>query len=210
VSYQFNSAKKYGFSISPEDGRTVELGYERIDKSLGSDFNIMKYTADWHEYIKMPWQHHVLLARGFAGTSSGDVIPQRAFQLGGDNPGDTTIPVDDLAVYLRGYPINAFRGRNAALASLEYRFPITNIESGFGTAPIFLRRLHGAVFAEAGNAWDGSFRSSDFKRAIGGELRLDTTLVYYLPITFRLVVAEGLDEQGETVVYLSLWLPALF
>jgi WD40 repeat protein len=209
VSYQFNNAHQYAFSISPENGRTVQLGYEKLDRSLGSDFTVSKYTVDWHEYIDFPWEHHVLLARVFGGTSHGDVIPQRAFQLGGDNPGNTTIPVDDEVVYLRGYPLNAFRGQKAALAGLEYRFPVRNIESGYSTTPIFLRRIHGAVFAEAGNAWDGSFRSSDFKRAIGGELRLDTTLAYYLPITFRLVVAKGLDENGESVVYISLWLPAL-
>ncbi len=209
LSYLFNNAHQYAFSISPEGGRTVEIGYERLDRSLGSDFAVTKYTADWHEYIDFPWKHHVLLARVFGGTSEGDVIPQRAFQLGGDNPGNTTIPVDAEIVYLRGYPLNAFRGRKAALASLEYRFPVRNIESGFGTAPVFLRRLHGAVFAEAGNAWDGSFRSKDFKRSIGGELRLDTTLVYYLPITFRFVVAKGLDDKGESFAYVSLWLPAL-
>jgi hypothetical protein len=209
VSYLFNNAHQYDFSISPEGGRTVEIGYENFDKSLGSDFTLSKYTADWHEYISFPWKHHVLLARVFGGTSQGEVIPQRAFQLGGDNPGNTTIPVDTEIVYLRGYPVNAFRGRNAALVSLEYRFPIRNIESGFGTVPVFMRRLHGALFAEAGNAWDDSFRSSDFKRAIGGELRLDTTLAYYLPITFRFVVAKGLDDKGESFAYISLWLPTL-
>ena len=210
ASYLFNSAKQYGFSVSPEDGRTLELGYERFAKSLGGDFDITKYTADLHEYINFPWKHHVLLARAFGGTSAGDIIPQGAFQLGGDNPGDTTIPIDNGSVFLRGYPINSFRGSKAALASLEYRFPIKNIETGWSTAPVFFRRLHGAVFAEAGNAWNNAFRSSEFKRAIGTELRLDTDLAYYLPITFRIVLVKGLDDQGESLVYFSLWLPALF
>ncbi len=211
ASYLFNNAQKYGFSISPENGRTVELGYERFDRSLGSDFNVTKYTADWHEFIDFPWKHHVLQARAFYGTSSGDVIPQGAFQLGGDNPGDSTIPVDSESIYLRGYPINAFRGKKAALASLEYRFPIMDIESGWSNKPIFLRRLHGAVFAEEGEAWNDKFHDSDFKRSIGAELRLDTDLSYtLLPITFRLVVAKGLDKYRESLIYISLWMPALF
>ncbi len=212
VSYLFNSARKYGFSISPEDGRTVELGYEQFDRSLDSDFTLKKYTADWHEYIDFPWKHHVLLARGFAGTSSGDVIPQRAFQLGGDNPGDSTIPVESEAVFLRGYPINAFRGRNAALASLEYRFPIKDVESGWSSTPVFFRRLHGAVFAETGNAWDRTFYERDLKSSVGAEARFDVDLAYQLPVTLRLVYAEGLDKKkkGESLVYISLWMPALF
>jgi outer membrane protein assembly factor BamA len=210
VSYKFNNAKQYGFSISPEGGRTIEFGYEQLDKSLGSGFEVKKYTADWHEYINFPWPHHVLLARGFAGTSTGDVVPQRAFQLGGDNPGDITIPVDQEAVYLRGYPANEFRGQKAALASLEYRFPIANIEAGIGDAPIFLRRIHGAVFAESGNAWDEGFHIREFKSAVGAEGRLDLYFAYFVPFTLRVGLAKGLDEKRETMVIFSLWAPALF
>ena len=65
----------------------------------------------------------MLLARAFVGTSTGGVVPQRAFQLGGDSLGDITISLDDEGVYLRGYPVNVLRGQKAALASLEYRFP---------------------------------------------------------------------------------------
>ena len=210
LAYIFNSARRYDFSISPEQGRTIELGYERFDKSLGSDFESNKYTADWHEYINFPWKHQVLLARVFAGSSTGETIPQGAFQLGGDNPGDITLSIDDTAVYLRGYPANSFRGQKAGLVSLEYRFPIVNIERGSGTIPFFSRRLHGAVFAEAGNAWDGPFHSSDLKRSVGAEARLDIYLSYFLPITFRLGIAEGLDEKGETQIIFGLWVPVLF
>ncbi len=111
----------------------------------------------------------------------------------------------------RGYPENAFRGRKAGLASLEYRFPLDNIERGGGQTPFFLRRLHGAVFAEAGNAWDGEYRSSELKRAVGAELRLDMSVAYNLPVTLRLVLAKGLDEKGESRAGLSgLWMPSLF
>jgi len=209
MSYKFNSAQQYGFSISPEHGRTIELGYERLDPSLGSDFMVNKYTGDWHEYINFPWPHHVLLARGFVGVSTGDMIPQRAFQLGGDNPGDITIPVVDQDVFLRGYPPNEFRGRNAGLASLEYRLPIKNIEAGIGDAPIFFRRLHGAFFVEAGNAWDGRFNFSDFKSSVGAEVRLDVYFGYRVPLTLRIGIAQGLSDKGETMIILGLWGPAL-
>jgi outer membrane protein assembly factor BamA len=211
ASYLYNNAKQYGNSISPESGRTIELGYEQLDREFGSDFNVKKYTADWHEYVNFPWKHHVLLARAFAGTSSGDVIPQRAFQLGGDNPGDITITVDEEAVFLRGYQVNEFRGRKAALAGLEYRFPVRDIQSGAGpNAPLYLRRLHGAVFAESGNAWDDALRIKDFKSSVGAEARLDMYLAYYLPITFRIGLARGLDEARETFLIFSFWAPALF
>ena len=210
LGYIYNSSRRYNFSISPEQGRTIELGYERLDKSLGSDFELNKYTVDWHEYIDFPLPHHVLLTRFFVGTSTGRKLPQRAFSLGGDNPGDITLSIDDQDVFLRGYPPNEFRGQNAALVSFEYRFPIENLERGDGQAPIFLRRVHGAVFAEAGNAWDGTFHGSDLKRAVGAEARMDMDLAYRLPITLRVGIARGLDEKKETMIILGLWVPVLY
>jgi outer membrane protein assembly factor BamA len=208
AQYLFNNAKQYGFSISPEDGRTIELGYERLTKALGSDFEVQKYTADWHEYITLPWlKHHVLLARGFYGISQGDVLAQRAFQLGGDNPGDFTIPIDQESVYLRGYEVNEYRGRNAALASLEYRFPIWNVERGISNIPVFLRRFHGALFGEAGDAWDDSLHIKNVKSAVGLEARADMNLAYYLPVTFRIGVAQALDGERDTRFIFNIWTP---
>ncbi len=214
ASYLFNNAKRYNFSISPEQGRTIELGYERFDKSVGSDLEFNKYTADWHEFINFPWPHHVLQVRAFAGASTGQDLrqfPQGAFQLGGDMPGDVTFSITDREIYLRGYPVDEFRGRKAGLLSLEYRMPLVNIEQGGGQRPIFLRRLHGAVFAEAGNAWnDEAFRARDAKRSVGGELRLDMDFAYgLLPLTLRLGVARGLDEEGVWQLIFNAWMPLL-
>lgn len=208
VDYLFNNAKKYGYSISPEDGRNIELGYEQVDKKIGSDFNLKKYSIDWHEYIDFPFQHHVLLLRGYAGKSSGDVIAQRAFQLGGVG-GDMTINIEDNKVYLRGYPANKYRGQKAGLATMEYRFPIKNIEWGGGNTPFFFKCVHGAVFAEAGNAWDDVFKRNDLKRSVGAEASLDMTLSYFLPITVRMGLYKALDDQREKTMIISIW-AALF
>ena len=205
ISYRFNNAKTYGYSISPEDGRNIEVGYEQLDKKIGSDFDLKKYSLDWHEYIDLPYQHQVLLLRGYVGKSSGDIIAQRAYQLGGDLPGNMTISIDDSNVYLRGYAINQYRGQNVGLASMEYRFPLQNIELGDGNRPIFFKRLHGAVFAEAGNAWDNVFDRKDVKRSVGAEARMDMTLGYFLPTTLRLGFFKTLDDQRDGMVSISIW-----
>jgi Tol biopolymer transport system component len=207
LSYQYNSARRYAFSISPEEGRAVRTGVERFDETLGSDFEFTKYTADWHEYLNLPWKHHVVLLRGFGGTSTGAAPPQGAYQLGGDNPGDITLSLDDRTVTLRGYPENVLRGQRAVLGSLEYRFPVTNLEKGYDTSVFFYRRFHGALFFEAGNAWNGQYRSSDLRRSVGAEARLDMTLAYFLPLTVRFVLAKGLDTDGEGQAYFGLWVP---
>jgi len=207
LSYLYNSSRRYAFSISPEQGRTFEVGAERFDRSLGSDFEFTKYSADWHEYLNLPWKHHVLLVRAFGGTSTGQAPAQGAYQLGGDNPGDIMLSLDDQTVTLRGYPTNVLRGQKAALGSLEYRFPISLLEQGWDTKPFYYRKLHGAVFFEAGNAWDGTFHENDVRRSIGAEARLDMTLGYYLPLTIRFVFAKGLDQEGEAQAYVGLWVP---
>ena len=205
VSYRYNNAQTYGYSISPEAGRSIELGYEQLDKKIGSDFNLKKSSVDWHEYIDFPYDHHVLLLRGFAGKSSGDVVAQRAFQLGGDNPGDMTINIKDNYVYLRGYPVNQYRGQKVGLVSAEYRFPFQNIELGDGNTPFFFKRLHGAVFAEAGNAWDDVFVRDDVKRSVGAEARMDMILGYLLPVTVRVGLAKALDDRREATVIAGIW-----
>jgi outer membrane protein insertion porin family len=214
ISYLFNSARQYGFSISPEEGRTLAAGYERFDHSLGSDLEIHKYTADWHEYLSLPAKHHVLAVRAFAGSSTGAdalSLPQRVFQLGGDglfeNLQDAVVTVLEQDLALRGYPVNAFRGRKAALAGIEYRLPLWNTERGSGSLPFFLRRVHAAFFAEAGNAWDGTFHHTDLKRSVGAEMRFDLYLTYFLPTTLRLGIAAGLDEEGETFPTFGLTIP---
>ena len=208
LAYLYNSSRRYAFSISPEDGRTVEAGAERFAEALGSDFEYTKYSLDWHEYQNLPWKHHVLLLRVFGGTSTGNPPPQGAYQLGGDNPGDVTLSLNDRSVSLRGYPTNVLRGEKAFLGSLEYRFPVVDLEKGSGTTPFFYRRLHGAVFLEAGSAWYGDYDwASDIRRSVGAEARLDMTFAFSLPLTIRFVIARGLDEEGETQAYIGLWAP---
>ncbi len=211
ASYLFNNSRKYGYSASQENGRAFALGYERFDKSLGSDYAYYKFTADWHEFIDLPKNHHVLLARAFVGTSNGDSIPaaQRVFQIGGYNPGDVGIFINSPNVYLRGYPTNSVRGQKAGLAMLEYRFPIRNVEHGWDSKPVFMKKTHGAVFVEAGNAWDGTFSTSDLKRSVGIELKVDLVTFYAMPITWRIGYAQALDEprQGRGTLTTGLFTP---
>jgi hypothetical protein len=197
LSWSYASAHRQAFSVSPEDGQRIELGLERAQQGLGADRSFTTFTLDWQGYAALAGSRQVLAARLFVGGSTGETPPQGAFSLGGDAPGDIARTVDDRMLSLRGYPLNAFRGARAALAGLEYRFPLLQIGRGADTAPFFLRRLHGALFVDAGEAWDeGGFAPGALKAGIGAELRLDLTFSYLLPLTVRLGVAAGLDEQG--------------
>ena len=207
-AYSFTNSVRPPKAISPEEGRSLILAAQLSSTVLGGDFDQRKYTLDWHEYTLVPWgKHQVLATRLFGGLAQGDLLAQRAFQVGGDNPGDLLQGLDDEKLALRGYAINAFRGQRAILASTEYRFPLLNLEQGIGNGPLYFRRLHGAIFAEGADAFDrGGVTINDFRTAAGAELRCDLDLGYRLPLTLRLVVAKGFDQGGEDQGYLTLWL----
>ncbi|MBE0503590.1 MAG: PD40 domain-containing protein [Desulfuromonadales bacterium] len=207
-AYAFANSVRPPKAISPEGGRALTLAAEFSAAALGSDFSRRKYTLDWHEFTTLPWgTHQVLSTRLFGGLAQGDLLAQRAFQVGGDNPGDLLQGLDDENLSLRGYPLNALRGQRVLLASSEYRFPLVNLEGGAGNAPLYFRRLHGAFFVEGADVYDGGgVTINDFRRSAGAELRCDLDLGYRLPLTLRLVVAKGFDQGGEDQGYLTLWL----
>jgi hypothetical protein len=208
LTWSISSAHRQRFSISPEEGLGVSLGLERFQEGLGSDYSFTRAVADWTQYLGLPRRHHVLAARLFLGGADGEVPPQGAFLLGGDATGDISFSLDDRSLPLRGYPEGFLRGSRALLASLEYRFPLLEIGRGGVSAPFFLRRLHGALFVDAGEAWDGDgFRSADLRTGVGAEARLDLYFSYFAPLTLRLGVAAGLDEGGGIYPTLGLWIP---
>ncbi|MEW6096226.1 MAG: BamA/TamA family outer membrane protein [bacterium] len=205
ASWYFSNTKKYGFSISPTEGRNISISSEWVDKKLGADFHITKSIIDYWEYICLRIKkHHILAMRLTAGLSGGDKLIQRAFQLGGSGyrEHDYYYPsIWDINFGLRGYSERAFIGSKLLVGSLEYRFPIKYIERGPGTLPIYFKRLHGLVFFDIGDAYDSS---PSFKKAVGAELKLDMQSFYCFPLEMLAGFAKGLDEKGEKVSYLGI------
>ena len=103
---------------------------------------------------------------------------------------------------LRGYSFYSRQGRKMALAAATYRFPIlSNIDRRF--TALFLHRLYGGVFFEAGNAWESSgftgLREGRLLKDAGFELRLETTSSYIFPADFYVEGAYGFDTINITV-----------
>ena len=90
--------------------------------------------------------------------------------------------------------------------NVEYRFPLVHPQRGWRALPVFLRHMHGAVFADVGHAWTGGFRFGDLKAGAGAALGADTYLGHLLPFTGVLGVARGLADNGETQVYFRMGL----
>ena len=196
----------FGFSISPENGVTARLDYER----MGGDASVQQMRTDVRGFLSIPFARsplgrHVLAARVAAGRNSGDYIFQRELRVGGISEGEfVAAGTRDFPV--RGYDTGTLRGRQAALASVEYRLPIFDADRGPGTLPFFFNRLVGDVFVDAGTAWD---RRTDARRTIasaGLELAADLVIGYWAPLRYRVGVAWRLrdPDRGEVQPFVAL------
>jgi outer membrane protein assembly factor BamA len=108
---------------------------------------------------------------------------------------------------VRGYPGGVLRGDSAAIASVEYRFPIWQIDRGPGAWPIFFNRILGDVFYDTGSAWNRRAvvlpaltrpRSSAMDRRIssaGVELGFDVVLGFFSPLRYRIGAAYPFDDR---------------
>ena len=53
----------------------------------------------------------------------------------------------------------------------------------------------------------GAFRADELHAGVGAELRFDLFFSYFLPLTVRLGIAAGLDEEGGVYPTLGISIP---
>ncbi|HEX8616075.1 MAG TPA: hypothetical protein VF911_00705 [Thermoanaerobaculia bacterium] len=219
----FNTAREFGYSVSPENGITALASVENLAGAFGSDASLQQYRGDLRGYRAVPFGRgatgrHVIAARVAAGRNTGDFVLQRELRVGGTGAGEFA-GIETINFPVRGYSSGTLRGSDAALVSLEYRFPLYEIDRGPGNWPLFLRRIFGDVFYDTGTAWNRNAitlpaitrpRSSAFDEqntlsSAGAELSLDLVAGFAFPIRYRLGAAYLLDgpDEGNAAVYLT-------
>ena len=194
--YYFTNIKRYPASISPESGQVVRVTGVITDARLGcKESNEQQiFAADFRQYVPI-WRHTVLALRAKGGLSFGDEIVQGNFSLGGAL-GEGFMAGGGAYNYLplRGLPVSTFSRDRGLLVSGEYRFPIVSPQRGLGTWPVFLTEMHGAVFADYGDAWSRGQAGKDsiddffddFMLGVGAEIRANFILGHGLPVKGRL------------------------
>jgi len=148
-------------------------GY-RFRLSLGITHDITNFQhfnrlaiVDARKYFRLG-RYSCLALWGLWQSSSGEE-PQRRY-LGG-------------SWSLRGYPRRMFYGRNVLLFSNELRFPlIDNLFIKFPLGRLGFRAIRGALFFDAGNAWDDKF--DRMKGALGVSARVSLGYVLVLRFDF--------------------------
>ena len=181
----FDSARMFGYSISPEEGGRLAATLEAA-RADGAGAPAATSAVMDARYYRRVWPRHAAIAvRAAAAFSWGDDEARRAFSASGsDAQGGGLRFGSDAIGLIRGLAADRVFGSRAAVVNLDYRVPIAHVERGLGTAPLLLRAVHAAGFVDAGHAWSRRFAAADVRYAVGAEISLDAIVGYFLPVTF--------------------------
>lgn len=209
ASWSFSNARGFSEAVSSLFGNGLSVTLRVHSPLIGSDLRVFDVTAAWTGYLRMPYlKQHVLAARVSMGGAAGDPNGRSVYVLGGLPVRNVvTDAIDGIGFgidIIRGYERAVFRGNAFYLGTLEYRFPLTSLMQGWATLPVYLDRVHGAVYFDAGAATPTFVDLGTTKAGVGAELRVDLALGYVLPYTLRFGVARGLAQEGIDNVYLVL------
>lgn len=201
AAWSMTTARQFPYTISPAEGLRARVAYLKEAEALGSDLDLGKATADLRGYRRLFSDNDTLALRIGGGTTFGEPAFRRSFAVGGFPDGSLFDIVQTNHSVLRGYAQNAFRGRRFAHANAEYRLPLAHPQRGYRTVPLFLRHLHGSVFADAAHAWNGAFDAGQAKVGMGAALGVDFAVGPGLGLTFTAGVAHGFSDSRSARPY---------
>jgi Omp85 superfamily domain/WD40-like Beta Propeller Repeat len=204
AGWLIDAARGFGYSVSEEEGWSAGTTLELTREALGSDGNAGAATADVRGYVRVGPRHAVFAARAAGATTWGNEPVRRVFSASGNDAQGRGFDFGSDAIgMIRGIDEGDVFGNHAAVVNVDYRFPLSRIERGIGTLPVFARTIHGAVFADVGHAWSESFRGADFSRSFGAELSLDAVLGYTVPLTFSAGAAWRTTPDDRGAVFFA-------
>jgi hypothetical protein len=206
-----SNAHQFGYSISAEEGArwtaTAEASHGRVRRMSSGEVagNGIALATDARYYRRLFGRHDVLAVRGAAAGSWGDDAAAQLFSAAGSGPAAAGFGFGlDAIGLLRGFDEDDVVGTRAAVINVDYRLPLWRVGRGWGTVPLFLRTIHGAVFFDAGQAWSNAPRWSDTRTSLGVELSADTVVGFALPLTFTAGAAvrfDGTTERSRLVAF---------
>lgn len=212
LGWTYSSDERYRDSVSAERGFDVTVRGRISNQWTFSELDLYEVTFDTRAYHAIPrLRNHALAVYLSGGVAIGNRLRRANYYLGGF--GDRSIVKDAVdgprfgAGYLRGFPANSQVGDSFLLGTLEYRFPIWEVERGIGSLPLFLSRIHGAVYGDLGDAFDGVFQPRRLQAGVGVEARAHLVVGYKGHFFVRTGIARGLMRGGVEQPYFVMGVP---
>ncbi|MDE2806346.1 MAG: hypothetical protein OXN18_14490 [Gemmatimonadota bacterium] len=226
------NTQRRAMSFSREDGlrgfvtarmrrqRGVDPGERGV---IGADRGYGELSGELSAYKalgRLGFANHILGLRFSAGAAAGPGANQFHFDAGGAE--GSVESVTGLGLFggsprlfpVRGYRSNYRSGRFAWTGSVEYRFPLAVIDRGLGAFPLFFDRIHGSIFADAGNAWGPTLDRAGYDNprltmlaSMGAELSVIVGALYLPGTTIRAGVGLPLRFENDPVFYLRVGNP---
>jgi len=151
----------------PIDGTRFNFGMAQSINMKGPKYFNSTYNVDFRKYFRLGEASAYATRLMYLHSVGTD--PQR-YYLGG-------------SWTLRGYPRRYFYGRNVLLINNELRFPLVNdLLIGFPIGAMRFQAIRGALFFDAGNAWEDEYR--DLVGSFGFGFRVSLGYVTVLRFDF--------------------------
>jgi hypothetical protein len=206
LGLRYSDLERYPDSISIARGLSAQTTVSFQDEALGSRTSSTYLTYGLRGYLPNPWlRRHILHLRLDGGIARAEGR-NPAFALGGfqssDVLNDMIFQQPQGQFVLRGYPPRSLVGSQFQVWTGAYRFPIVRFGEGPSTAPVYVERLKGSLFSDAGGAFNGLLADADLRASVGAELQLELQFGWYLGGALRAGFARGLGEGGINEWYI--------
>lgn len=219
----WSTARRFPFSPGTQEGVAIELvGLERLDRGSvdslrgragedGSRRSVLLGIRAWEGFRIGSGRPHVLAFRGSAGAAAGPGAGAGSFDLGGAAGGEGLLPGIGLLPTLRtpfplrGFPPGFRVGDRVWSASVEWRFPLLASHRGWRGLPVHVGAISGALFADAGDAWEVGAPGGGGSRPLvssGGEVILRNALLWLPAEDLRAGLAVPLTPSGGPRLHL--------
>lgn len=188
LQYLFSNAHQYPRSINPVEGITFSARAENYSSILHSEQVFTQVLVEFNKYNRIPGLHRHLI--------------QISTRLGRNTLKSEQKIETVYDSKIRGYDAFAWKSE-LYQGAFEYQFPLTEIERATPWLPIFLTRLHGALFTDGVQFQD---YLNDRRRlySAGLEFRLDLVLGYLLPARLRVGIALPLHPVEKNIWYFQI------
>jgi WD40 repeat protein len=182
---EFSNARQYLRSIYYEEGFLLGTQFHWYTKALLSDFSFYLGQVYFQKFFRMPSTRHHVLSLRMEYYRTDIQKTENQFSL--------------LTARIRGFREIQWR-KNLYGGTAEYHLPVVNIERGYSTWPLYLRKIHGSLFMEYWHFTDPHFDEKK-SASYGMELNADFVAGYRFPLTLTFGYAK--PWKGDPGTYQS-------